>query len=176
MSSKHKKSGKNSSGREPSSLHHVKESGISSGSSSSSDLSSSVYSSTISSHLTGDEEQEKHHIKDLVTGEEDDEVKSLQHRRFSIPEAIPEQSDEHSSKAGTEPGVRKTRDLDKIKIQAKSEAGTSKIEGTVSQKNTSPSQPQNSTPDNSPGPNNDIISDSTYSLDSLSDRSDLDPE
>ena len=41
----------------------------SSGSSSSSELSSSVYSSTISSHLSGDEDQEKHHIKDVLSGD-----------------------------------------------------------------------------------------------------------
>ena len=55
-----------------SSLKHVRESGNSS--SSSSDLSSSVYSSTISSHLTGDEEQETHHIKDVFAGAEGESV------------------------------------------------------------------------------------------------------
>ena len=116
-SSRTKKSKNSSGGKEPSSLHHVKESGVSD-SSSSSDLSSSVYSSTISSHLTGDEEQEKHHIKDLVGGEEDEEeAKSVQYNRYSITEAIPEQSDEHSSKAGTEPRKKVVVRADRAKSQ-----------------------------------------------------------
>ena len=51
---------------EPNSLHDVKESGRST--SSDSDLSSSANNSTISSHLSGDEDQKNHHIKDLYPG------------------------------------------------------------------------------------------------------------
>ena len=45
--------------------------GNSDSSSNSSSLSSFVYSSTMSSHLSGDEDQEKHHIKDQLGQDED---------------------------------------------------------------------------------------------------------
>ena len=60
-------SGKNGKNNERTSLHDVKESGRSS--SSSSGLSSSANNSTISSHLSGDEDQQNHHVKDIYNGE-----------------------------------------------------------------------------------------------------------
>ena len=163
-----KKSEKQSSGktgkeREPSSLHDVKESGRSS--SSSSDLSSSVYSSTISSHLSGDEQLEKHHIKDVFAGvDENEETKSAggNMKEFEpIREAIPEQNSEqeHSSKAGTEYEREKHRSQSETGRRPKSKR-TSPANGMVQ----------------SPTRHKDNISESEFSLDSLSERSDLNPE
>ena len=72
----------------------------SSSGSASSSLSSSVYSSTISSHLSGDEDQEKHHITDVL-GENDSNDSER-----PVPSRISERESESSSKADDEPLAR----------------------------------------------------------------------
>ena len=69
-----------------------------SGSSSSSSFSSSVYSSTISSHLSGDEDQEKHHIQDVFRDE--DEVARMNFNNQIILERESETSSKAESKHG----------------------------------------------------------------------------
>ena len=72
-------------------------------SSASSSFSSSVYTSTISSHFSGDEEKEKHHIRDVLGN--DEEVEKLN----VVQQVIEERESESSSKAGndiTKKGIR----------------------------------------------------------------------
>ena len=77
----------------------------SSSSGGSSSLTSSVYSSTISSHLSGDEQMEKHHIMDVFAN--DDGTDDA--RTNPVPSAISELESESSSKQGDQvsPRLRK---------------------------------------------------------------------
>ena len=63
----------------------------SSGSSNSSSFSSSAYSSTISSHLSGDEDKEKHHITDVYKDE-------VEVERMNLNQIIEERDSENSSR------------------------------------------------------------------------------
>lgn len=72
----------------------------SSSSSGSSSLTSSVYSSTISSHLSGDEQMEKHHITDVFADKDDNTTNEP--RTNPVPSAISERESESSTIMGVQ--------------------------------------------------------------------------
>ena len=157
----------------------------SSSSSGSSSLTSSVYSSTISSHLSGDEQIEKHHITDVYAEKDNgqDEDTPLN----PVPSRISERESESSSvKIGQEQEAfsyglidskenlrRRSSSVNQLqksrvnKAKAKTMSQSSRIEARrsllVEEQDDEDSE-------------DDSQSDTSFSLSSLSDRSDLDQE
>jgi len=95
----------------------------------------------------------------------------VQFNRYSITEAIPEMSDEHSSKAGTEPGKKVVVRHDR----SKSGEQFSKVGSAQNSQMQFKSARNENSPETNPAVNEHIESESDFSIDSLSDRSDLDP-
>lgn len=64
-----------------------------------------MYSSTISSHLSGDEDEEKHHIVDQFA-DDDDKDSTVKADKRSLHEAITERDSETSSKGSDFPVIK----------------------------------------------------------------------